>query len=172
MPDRTKYEIEKNEKLIAVVDSKPFQVINNYNENGDVLPETNAGGTILYNKPIQPDRKVNDGDVLVYNADKKRWEPGTSGKIQAVSRYTTTQTLDSDDHIVFCDTDGGAWTLSLSAGIAGTHYKIINCGSSGNDLTVDPNGTEQLYGAGAGVASTLVDGEVIDIHYDVTEGWF
>jgi len=78
MPDKTKYEIEKNEKVIAVVDSKPFQIINNYGENGDLsYKETNAGGTILYNKPIRKDQKVNNNDVLIYNADKKRWEPSS-----------------------------------------------------------------------------------------------
>lgn len=96
----------------------------------------------------------------------------TGGMINNTSRYTTTQTLTSFDHIVFCDTDGGAWTLSLPAGVEGTNYKIINCGSSGNDLTVDPNGTEQLFGAGAGVSQNVSDGEVINIHYNATEGWF
>lgn len=94
------------------------------------------------------------------------------GRISNTSRYTTTQTLDATDEIVFANTDGSAWTLSLPAGVEGTHYKIINCGTSGNDLTVDPNGTEQLYGGGAGVAQTLSDGEVINIHYNATEGWY
>jgi len=76
------------------------------------------------------------------------------------------------DEVIFCDTDGGAITANLPAGIPGKHYKLINTGSSANDLTVDPNGTEQLYGAGAGVAATVADGEVIDIHYETTEGWW
>jgi len=76
------------------------------------------------------------------------------------------------DTVIFCDTDGGAITVNLPAGVQGTHLKIINCGSSGNDVTVDPNGTEQLFGAGAGVASTLADGENIDIHYDAVEGFY
>ncbi len=96
----------------------------------------------------------------------------TGGWLVGTARYTTTQTLNADDHIVYCDTDGGAWTLTLPAGTEGQHFKIINCGSSGNTLTVDPDGTEQLYGAGAGVASTLSDGEIINIHYQSTEGWW
>jgi len=96
----------------------------------------------------------------------------TVGKVEKTTRLTATTTLAASDHIVFCDTDGGAFTVNLPAGVEGTNYKIINCGSSGNDLTVDPNGTEQLFGAGAGVASTVSDGEVIDIHYNATEGWW
>jgi len=95
-----------------------------------------------------------------------------SGRICNTDRYTSTQTLDEDNEIVFCDTDGGAFTINLPAGTEGRHYKIINCGSSGYDLTVDPNGTEQLYGGGAGVSMTVSDGEVIDIHYNATEGWW
>jgi len=93
------------------------------------------------------------------------------GRIVNTTRYTTTQTVAVTDHVLFCDTDGGAWTLSLPAGVEGTNYKIINCGSSGFDLTVDPDGSEQLFKAGAGVASILADGEVINIHYNATEGW-
>ena len=74
--------------------------------------------------------------------------------------------------ILFCDTDGGAITVNMYAGVSGRHHKIINCGTSGNLLTVDPNGTEQIYASGAGTAVTLIDGEVIDIHFDETEGWF
>jgi hypothetical protein len=74
------------------------------------------------------------------------------------------------DCVLFCDTDGGAITVSLPAGIQGTHLKAVNCGA--NTLTVDPNGVEELFGGGAGVASTLIEGENIDIHYDAVEGWY
>ena len=95
------------------------------------------------------------------------------GHVSNVTRVTSTPyDVLPTDHIIFVDTDGGAIEADLRAGVPGRHYKIINCGSSGNDLTVDPNGTEQLYGAGAGVASTLADGEVINIHYETTEGWW
>jgi len=75
------------------------------------------------------------------------------------------------DEILFCDTDGGAITANLPAGVEGLHFKIINTGN--NTLTVDPNGAEELYRAGAGVASTLTKGENIDIHYNVAlAGWW
>ena len=76
------------------------------------------------------------------------------------------------DEVIFVDTDGGDVTVNLPAGVEGVHYKVINCGSSANEVTVDPNGAEQLYGAGAGVASTLADGDVINIHYNAVEGWY
>lgn len=78
----------------------------------------------------------------------------------------------STDEIIYVDTDGGAITVNLPAGVDGKHYKVINCGSSGNDITLDPNGAEQIYGSGAGVALTLFDGEVVDLHFETTENWW
>ena len=75
-------------------------------------------------------------------------------------------------YVIFADTDGGAIEVDLPAGSAAYQYKLISCGSSGNDLTVDPNVAEQLFGAGAGVASTVSDGEIININYNATEGWW
>jgi hypothetical protein len=100
------------------------------------------------------------------------------GRISLLGIQATNRIDDGDspytalarDEIIFCDTDPGAVEVDLPAGVQGTHIKIINCGI--NDVTVDPNGTEQLFGAGAGVASTLATGENIDIHYDAIEGWY
>jgi len=75
------------------------------------------------------------------------------------------------DDVLYCNTDGGTITANLPAGTGGQHFKIINTGT--NTLTVDPNGTEELYGAGAGVAQTLIKGENIDIHYSSgLGGWW
>jgi len=104
---------------------------------------------------------INDGGVV----------ETSSGRILKTTRVTSgPYNVLASDEIIFCDTDAGAFTANLPAGVEGTHYKIINCGS--NTLTVDPNGTEELFGAGAGVASTLSEGENIDIHFNITEGWY
>ncbi len=86
----------------------------------------------------------------------------------AESPYTVLAT----DEVVFADTDGGVITVNLPAGFNGRHLKIINTGSSGNDATVDPNGTEELFGGGAGVPFALVDAENIDIHWETIENWW
>ena len=92
----------------------------------------------------------------------------TTRVISTDSPYTVLAT----DEIILADTDTTAITINLPAGTAGRHLKIVNVGSSGNDVTIDPNGTEELYGSGAGTAFTLIDAEVINIDYDVTEGWW
>ena len=66
----------------------------------------------------------------------------------------------------------GAITVTLRPGTAHDQAKIINCGSNGNDVSVYPEVTTQLFGAGNGVASILSDGEVISIDKNVTEGWW
>lgn len=83
------------------------------------------------------------------------------------SPYTALTT----DHILFCDTDGGAIEIDLPAGVSGREFNIKNVGTSGNDVGIDPNGAEQVFAGGAGVVFAVVDGEVFDIHYNATEGW-
>lgn len=94
----------------------------------------------------------------------------TKGRIVKVDRYTTTTTLDADNHQVFGDTDGGVFTINLPAGVEGTYYRIVNTGSSGNNLTISPNGLELLLGVNA--SFNLADGESLIIVYHPTEGWF
>jgi len=93
----------------------------------------------------------------------------TAGSLVNITRYTTTQILDADDHHVAGDTDGGAFTVTLPAGIAGTEYRIINTGTSSNNLTIAPNGAELLIGVNSNFI--LFDGEALLIVYEATEGW-
>lgn len=74
------------------------------------------------------------------------------------------------DHEIFVDTDTTAVTINLPVGVAGTNYRIINTGSSGNDVTVAPNGAELLTGANA--SRTLSDSSVIIITYNSVKGWW
>jgi len=106
---------------------------------------------------------VTISSLFIASVGSKR---NTTRIINTASPYTV---LVSDE-VIFCDSDGGAITVALPAGVEGTHYKVVCCGT--NTVTVDPNGTEELFGAGAGVASTLEEGEVIDIDYNATEGWY
>ena len=92
-----------------------------------------------------------------------------SGRIKDVLRITSDYTLTDKDHIIFADTDSGVITVSLPAGIQGTEYEISNVGSSGNDVTVSPDGTESIFGSTSDF--TMYDSEGITIKYETTEGW-
>jgi hypothetical protein len=85
------------------------------------------------------------------------------------TRYTSAQTLTERDDNVFVDTDGGAVTITLPAGVDGQHFRIINCGSSGNLVTIDGDGAETVRGA---LTQTLSDSEILDLTYETTEGWW
>ncbi len=96
-----------------------------------------------------------------------------SGQIKKTTRITSSPyTVLAQDNVIIVDTDGGAITVNLPAGVDGTHYRITNVGTAANDVTVDPNGTEQLFGGGAGVSFALIDGETINIYFETTENWW
>jgi len=112
---------------------------------------------------------------LVAGTDAILLEPSgslstSSGRIVGTTRITAAYTAGETDYMIFADTDGGAFTLTLPAGVEGRYYRIANVGSSGNDLTIAPDGAELLLGANANY--TLSDGEVLIIVYNATEGWF
>lgn len=74
------------------------------------------------------------------------------------------------DEVIFCDTDAGAITINLPEGRRGLGYRVINCGSSGNDVTITPDGSELIDGINA--SKTLSDSSVIDLCYETIEGWW
>jgi len=92
-----------------------------------------------------------------------------AARIKNVTRVTTTYTILTSDEEVFGNTDSAGFTVTLPAGVAGQHYRIVNTGSSGNNLTIAPNGSEHLLGANSNF--TLVDGESLIITYNSTDGW-
>ncbi len=94
----------------------------------------------------------------------------TFGRIKTVTRKTTTYVILVTDSVIFGNTDGGAWTATLPAGVSGQTYRIINSGSSGNILTVTPNGSEHLLGVNS--SFNLFDAEALDLTYDATDGWY
>ena len=93
----------------------------------------------------------------------------SGGRVVNTTRVTTTYTATVHDHMLFADTDGGAWTLTLPAGVEGQYFRIANVGTSGNDLTIDGDGGETVMGA---ATQTMSDGEIVILTYNATEGWW
>ncbi len=94
----------------------------------------------------------------------------TFGRIKTLTRKTTTYQILVTDSVIFGNPDGSAWTATLPAGVSGQTLKVINSGSSGNILTVAPNGSEHLLGVNSNFA--LFDAETLDLTYDSTDGWY
>ncbi len=72
--------------------------------------------------------------------------------------------------VIMFNTDAGASIINLPAGINGKNYVIKNVGSSTNDVTINPNGAENLFGVNTGFA--LADSETVNIYYSTTNGWW
>lgn len=81
------------------------------------------------------------------------------------SPYTVTSTVD----VLYCDTDGGAITVNLPAGVNGQSVKIHNVGTSGNNITIDGNGAETVKGQ---ATQTLIDAETLELTFETTEHWW
>jgi hypothetical protein len=77
--------------------------------------------------------------------------------------------LRTDDDI-FVDTDGGAITVNLPAGIDGKKYTIKNVGTAGNIVTLHPNGGDLLFGLNEDYI-ILDRGDDEQITFETTEGW-
>lgn len=110
---------------------------------------------------------------LIYDDVDSRWRVVNINTDSTVvtTRVTSSpySVLGTDDNI-FVDTDSAAITVNLPAGIDGTNYRIINTGSSGNNVTISPNGAELLLGSNSSI--TLLDGDAVILVYETTEGWW
>ena len=89
--------------------------------------------------------------------------------ITVIRRVTAAYTAVANDDEILCDTDGGAITVTLPAGILGRRYRIVNVGTSNYDVTVDGDGSETIFGS---TTLTLADGEAVDICFESVEGWW
>ncbi len=125
---------------------------------GISIPASSASGTSLA-IDVESDKTILGGEL----------ETG-AGRIKNTSRYTTTQTILVTDDVIFANTDSAAWTATLPAGVEGQTFKIINSGASGNTLTIEPDGSEDLLGMNSGF--TLADRETLVITYNSNDGWF
>ncbi len=93
----------------------------------------------------------------------------TAGRKHKTLRITGNTTLSEIHHEVFCDTDGGSFTVTLPVGVDGRNYLISNVGSSGNAVTVTPDGSEKFLGENS--SYDILDGDDEQITFEPTEGW-
>ncbi len=105
--------------------------------------------------------------IEAYHASSEVTESAASG---ISARITSAYTLLPGDTVVFCNTDAGAYTVTIPFVVQGKSYRIVNTGSSGNNLTLSPSGTVHLLGANS--SFILGDAEALDITYDEVDGWY
>lgn len=94
-----------------------------------------------------------------------------SDKLHITYRVDTTPyEIPDDADDIFVNTDLTPIIVSLRPGTAGRQHRIINTGSTGNRVTVQPATGELLTGSTD--SRTLSNRSVIILTYDVAEGWW
>ena len=97
--------------------------------------------------------------------DDIKLQANTFSVVTKTANYTATP----DDDVVLCDTDGGAFTVEIEAASTFEHpITIKNTGSSSNDVTVDPDGSETVDGS---TTVAIADGLAQTLHTDGSN-WF
>lgn len=133
--------------------------------------ENDGTVNVLEDLDISGNLTVEDGSKLgIGTSSPDAQLHTTKGRVVGITRVTTTYTILTTDHFVFGNTDSSAYTVTLPLGVEGQSYKIINSGSSGNDLTVAPNGSEHLLGMNS--SFILKDGESLILTYNSADGWY
>lgn len=121
---------------------------------GDVSGTTAAATVVALQGKAVSSTAPSTNNVLTWNGSA--WAPaaaagGLSAPVTGTTRTeTTTYTVDSSgsDFVLFCDTTGGAWTLTLPAPTNGRY--LVTVDSKGNfataNLTLAPHSTEKING--------------------------
>jgi hypothetical protein len=108
---------------------------------GNVTIQTDAGGAniSIYNRSGGP---INLSSPTVFSA----------GVVLGTVVVTGNTTLDEAYHTVFCDTSGGAFSITLpsAASHVGREYRICNIGSAA--VTLTPNGTDKIQSVNASIS--------------------
>lgn len=95
----------------------------------------------------------------------------SSAGTSVITRITTSAyTVIDSDLEVFGNTDTNAVTVTLQPGIQGRRLRLVNTGTSGRNLTIVPDGSDNLLGANSPFA--LRDGEALVLVFDETDNWF
>lgn len=134
---------------------------------------TIGNGTAGVDYTLTFDGETNDG-IITWKEDEDQFDiedklETSSGRIVNVTRITGNTTLNATHHNVFADTDGGDITVTLPAGVNGTYYRIVNTGTSGNEVSIEPDGAEDLLGEN--LAFAIEDQESLIIVFETTEHW-
>jgi hypothetical protein len=87
-----------------------------------------------------------DNDVLTFNASVEITKAVRTSAVETIT--ASSDTLDDSNYDVLCDCSSNAITINLPAasGNTGLEYLVTKVDSSGNAVTIDPNGSETING--------------------------
>ena len=190
MLDASNDPITRGLGITGSVDEVQLTILANATQTANVIEQQQSGGTVVIYTTNSGSLKISDKliftqadgneaidsladgymDYLATTAHRfNATIESSGGRIKNTTRVTTTYTALVTDDTIYADTDGGAFTITLPAGAEGQTFRIINCGSSGLDLTIDGDSAETVRGDATQIVS---DSEIMIITYNATEGWW
>lgn len=136
--DKQRFRIDKNEKLIALLEKRVPTVTNNYptsNDSDAPLAPQNIMG-----KPVIVDTIPRDRQVLVYDEENKEWKASNKNILKVVI-VTDTYTVLAIDETIVCN-KVTPFTVTLPTAVVGTKFEISNINIG--DVTVEGIGSDTI----------------------------
>jgi len=91
--------------------------------------------------------------MIRYSSTLNRFEARESGvwvgmisSVRAITTKTANYTATAGDSMIFCNATSGAFTITLPVGVMGKVYTIKKIDTSGNKITLSPDGAETIDG--------------------------
>ena len=113
------------------------------------------------------------GDTVTLASGASQTGFGRTGTVDWDTTAKTASFTAVSGNGYFCNTSGGAFTVNLPAGSAGTIVSLADYAATWqtNNLTVSPNGTEKIGSVNADVILSTEGQSVTFVYVDATQGW-
>jgi hypothetical protein len=113
------------------------------------------------------------GDTVALASGATQSGFGASGAVTYDTTPKTATFTAASGSGYFCDTSGGAFTVNLPAGAAGSIVTVVDYTRTFNtyNLTIAPDGSEKVGGVAADTALEVNGQSATFVYVDSTEGW-
>ena len=126
---------------------------------------------IVYTLPLAD--AVTSGDALTSNSSGVLSWTTMSGGTSWQAVITADPATATAGNGYFCDTSGGAFTVSLAAGTLGDEVTLVDYAATfdTNNLTVAPNGSEKVQGTAADLTVSVERAAFTLVYSGAAQGW-
>ena len=139
--------------------------VNNIEDTSGNALVSKCGSTVTLGK---------SGDTVALASGASQTGFGRTGTVDWQTGSIKTATFTAvDGQGFFANTSGGAFTMNLPSGTAGSIVSVVDYTNSfqTNNLTISPNGSQKIGGTNANATLSTEGQSVTFIYVDDTEGW-
>lgn len=142
-------------KALAVANANPLIA----DANG-LFATVYLDAALAYKFVLSPSTDTDPPVAPIYTVDNANDASSQTLAVLSKAANYTVLTTDGDDVLILCDASAGSFTLSLyaAATTAGKKVRIVKTDSSVNTVTIDPNGSETIFGQTTYVLMTQYEG--------------